>query len=115
MKTFLLMKTKLPLLIILFATITTAGFSQFRQDSRDEVPQNYFKVGTQVPFQHSIMFEKGITSTFGINAGVGLVASPYTSVIFNTLENKGLVSSNEKNILSRSYRMGVTYQLGANF
>jgi hypothetical protein len=116
MKNNFTMKKNLILLAVLSAVITTATFAQYRKshDSSDQ-PRSYFKLGTQVPFQHSVMYEHGITTSFGINAGLGLVSSPYTKVLFSSLENKGLVTSNERKIMDRSYRMGITYQLGANF
>jgi hypothetical protein len=109
------MKKKLTLLVLSFVMISTMSFAQYRKsNTADDVPHNYFKIGTMIPFQHSVMYEQGITSTFGINAGLGLVTSPYTGILFSSLENKGLIKPNERKIMDRSYRMGVTYQLGAN-
>jgi hypothetical protein len=36
-------------------------------------------------------------------------------MVFSGLENKGLISSSDRNVLDRTFQMGVTYQLGANF
>jgi hypothetical protein len=61
------------------------------------------------------MYDHGITPGFSINAGVGFITGPYTNVLFSGLENKGLIKSNEHGVIDRTFQLGITYQLGANF
>ena len=111
------MKKILTAFVLLLSMISTASMAQYRYRTSDpsEKSHSYFKIGTQVPFMHSVIYDHRITPTFSLNAGIGLITSPYTSVIFSGLENKNLISAKERNVLDRSYRMGIAYQLGANF
>lgn len=112
------MKNKL-ILALLFAMISTASMAQYRQskltDTNDATPRNYFKIGTQIPFQHSLIYDHHLTPGFSINGGIGLISGPYTNMIFNGLENRGLISASNRKVIDRTFQLGVTYQLGANF
>ena len=111
------MKNKI-LLALLFAIVSTASMAQYR-DSKyrvvDPTPKGYLKIGTQIPFQHSIIYDHRITPGFSINGGLGLISGPYTGMIFSGLENRGMIKSSDRRVLDRTFQMGVTYQLGANF
>ena len=112
------MKNSITMFALLLSLISSATFAQYRQDrnqQNDPEPKSYFKIGTQFPLQHSIIYDHKITPGFSINGGLGLISGPYTNVIFSGLENKGLISSTDRKIIDRTFRMGVTYQLGANF
>lgn len=109
-------------IVILFAfalgLVSTASIAQYREsryDQNDPGPERFFKIGTQIPFQHSIIYDHGITPGFSINGGIGFITGPYTNVVFSGLENKGMISSNERAIINRTFQLGVTYQLGADF
>jgi hypothetical protein len=111
------MKNKV-ILAVLFAIISTASMAQYRESSYrtdDPTPKGYFKIGTQIPFQHSIIYDHRITPGFSINGGLGLISGPYTNMIFSGLENRGMISSADRKVIDRSFQMGITYQLGANF
>jgi len=109
------MKKVLSCLVLLLTAISTTSFAQFRSGIDPEKHgHSYLKIGTQIPLMHSIIYDHRITPAFSINAGIGFITSPYTSVIFSNLENKGLVTSNERDVIERSYQVGVAWQLGAN-
>jgi hypothetical protein len=110
------MKNKYSLLVLLFLAISTASVAQYNRVQRTlPVDANsYLKIGTQIPFQHSIIYDHRITEGFSINGGFGLIAAPYTGLISSSLEKKGLVSSNDRAIIDRSFRSGLSYELGAN-
>ncbi|HEU5146886.1 MAG TPA: hypothetical protein VFT90_09230 [Chryseosolibacter sp.] len=102
----------------LLTIMSTASVAQYREDRyalRDDPAPRSFKIGTQIPFQHSIIYDHGITPGFSINAGLGLITKPYTNVQFSSLENAGLITSNERGVIDRTFQLGVSYQLGANF
>jgi hypothetical protein len=111
------MKNKI-YLIILLSLMSASVMAQYNYRNTT-VPQktnsSYFKIGTQIGLQHSLIYDHRITDGFSINAGLGLIASPYTGMTFSNLERKGLISAGEHTILDRSFRSGITYQLGANF
>lgn len=112
------MKNKLTIVVLLLTLTASASFAQFREGrstGTDPDPKSYFKIGTQIPFAHSVMYDHRITPGFSINGGIGLITGPYTNMIFSGLENRGMINSSERTILDRSFQMGVTYQLGANF
>ncbi|HEY0652422.1 MAG TPA: hypothetical protein VGD65_04800 [Chryseosolibacter sp.] len=112
------MKNKLTALIVLLSLISSASIAQFREGRSgggDPEPKSYFKIGTQIPFAHTIIYDHRITPGFSINGGIGLITSPYTNMIFSGLENRGMINASERTILDRSFQMGVAYQLGANF
>jgi hypothetical protein len=102
--------------LLLLTLVSSAAFAQFRQSSksvRDE--QNYFAIGTQIPFQHSLIYGHYFSPAFSVNAGIGLITTPYTGVIFNGLESKGLISDTDRKVIDRTFMMGISYQVGANF
>jgi hypothetical protein len=111
------MKNKI-LLAMLLCLITGAAFSQYsnryhRIDS-DEEMHSYLKLGTQIPFQHSIIYDHRITPAFSLNAGIGLIGAPYTNMLLGSLENRNMISTDDRHIIERSYQSGITYQIGAN-
>jgi hypothetical protein len=112
------MKNRFTLFALLLTMISTASIAQYREgrtNQTDPEPKSYFKIGTQIPFQHSIIYDHRITPGFSINGGVGLITGPYTNMIFSGLENRGMISASDRNVIDRTFQMGVTYQLGANF
>jgi hypothetical protein len=114
----LIMKTRI-ILAFVFLIVSTASMAQYRERStlqtNDPTPKGYFKIGTQIPFQHSIIYDHVITPGFSINGGIGLITGPYTNMAFSGLENRGIIRASDKHVLDRTFQMGVTYQLGANF
>lgn len=110
------MKNKLTIIVLLLSLISSASIAQYREGrSADPDPKNFFKIGTQIPFAHSVIYDHRITPGFSINGGIGLITSPYTNMIFSGLENRGMITPSERKIIDRSFQMGLTYQLGANF
>jgi hypothetical protein len=111
------MKNKITIFVLLMTLISSVSIAQYRESRvpTDPEPKSYFKIGTQIPFQHSIIYDHRVTPGFSINGGIGLITGPYTNMIFSGLENKGLISASDRKIIDRTFQMGVTYQLGANF
>ena len=112
------MKKIFLLSLFLLAVMSTATVAQYRQSRygphEDPAPKS-LKIGTQIPFQHSVIYDHGITPDFSINGGVGFITGPYTGMLFSGMENKGVISRNERAVIDRTFQLGVTYQLGANF
>jgi hypothetical protein len=110
------MKKKINILVILLALMSTASMAQYRNSNidSDEESSSYLKIGTQIPFQHSIIYDHRITPAFSINAGLGFITAPYTGLFFSSLEGKESISSSDRDVLDRSYQFGLSYQLGAN-
>jgi hypothetical protein len=111
------MKNKYTLIAVLLLLLSTASFGQYNRTLKTytEGENSYLKFGTQVPFQHSLIYDHRITPGFSINGGLGLIAAPYTNMRFAALENRGLITSTDRDVLERSFRSGLSYQLGANF
>jgi len=113
------MKKIFLLFAFLLALVSTASVAQYREGryrlQHDPAPIGFLKIGTQIPFQHSVIYDHGITPGFSINGGIGFITAPYTNMMFSGLENKGLIKSSERAVIDRTFQVGVTYQLGANF
>lgn len=113
------MKNIITLFVFTLTILSTASMAQYRENryeqSDDPGPKRFFKIGTQIPFQHSIVYDHGITPGFSINGGIGFITGPYTNLLFSGLENRGVIKSNERQVIDRTFQLGVTYQLGANF
>jgi hypothetical protein len=110
------MKNKYSLLVLVFMLLSSAAFAQYNKAQRTVPPDaaSYLKIGTQIPFQHSLIYDHRITEGFSINGGIGLVGTPYTGMRLSSLENRNLISANDKTIIDRSFRSGMSYQIGAN-
>jgi hypothetical protein len=112
------MKTKFILYAVAFMMLSTATYAQYNNryiDRDDDGTGSYLKIGTQIPLQHSIIYDHRVTPGFSINGGLGLITSPYTGMIFSGLENRGIITAKDEEILDRSFQFGISYQLGANF
>jgi hypothetical protein len=103
------------LLVTLMSTATNAQYRERLYTDDDPQPTRAVKIGTQIPFQHSLIYDHGITPGFSINGGIGFITGPYTGLLFSGLENRGVIKNNERDIIDRTFQLGVTYQLGANF
>lgn len=103
------------LLLMLMSTASVAQYRAGRNSLQDDPAPKSFKIGTQIPFQHSLIYDHGITPVFSINGGIGLITGPYTNMLFSGLENRGVIKRNERAVIDRTFQLGVTYQLGANF
>lgn len=102
-------------LLTLMSSASVAQYREGRYPLQNDPAEKSLKIGTQIPFQHSIIYDHGITRTLSINGGIGLITGPYTNMLFSGLENKGLISRNERAVIDRTFQLGVSYQLGANF
>jgi hypothetical protein len=102
-------------LLMLVSTASVAQYREGRYPLQDDPAPKRLKIGTQIPFQHSVIYDYGITPGFSINGGIGLITGPYTNMLFSGLENKGVITRNERAIIDRTFQLGVSYQLGANF
>ena len=102
-------------MLTLISTASVAQYREGRYRLQDDPAPKTLKIGTQVPFQHSIIYDYGITPGFSINGGIGFITGPYTNVLFSGLENRGVIARNERAVLDRTFQLGVSYQLGANF
>jgi hypothetical protein len=111
------MKNKF-VLAMLLGLIWQAAFSQYNNRyhriDNDEEMHSYLKLGTQIPFQHSIAYDHRITPSFSLNAGIGIIAAPYPNMILGSLENRNLITTDDRHIIERSFQSGITYQIGAN-
>lgn len=107
-------KNILTLLLFLTAVAASAQYNNRRIDYDYEEMGSFLKFGTQIPFQHSIIYDHKITPAFSLNAGFGLIAAPYPGMILSTLEGRNVISQNDKEIIKRSWQNGITYQVGAN-